>query len=117
MDPVQEVSSALTTAKEEVQEAAETVKEKVEDYWDTVRRLAKEVKSDGCSKVLDLWVDCCYEHDIHWRTGKTYDGKPISVREANKRFRKCMQEKSKFGVYSPVSWWRWAAVSITGLFR
>lgn len=93
------------------------IPEVVEDYWDIVRRMAKELKSDGCSMVADIWVDCCYEHDIHWRTGKTIDGEDISIGEANKRFRECMQAKSKLGKASPVALWRWAGVTIRGWFK
>jgi hypothetical protein len=83
-------------------------------YWERVRDKAGELGTDGCSGATGAFVECCYEHDIHWRTGKTLDGRPITEHEANKRFRNCMQSRSRFGFFSPVAWWRWAAVSLVG---
>lgn len=81
-------------------------------YWDRVREKADELGSDGCTGGSAVFRDCCMLHDIHWRTGRTIDGEPISPREANKRFRSCMQSRSRFGWWSPVAWWRWAVVSL-----
>jgi hypothetical protein len=86
-------------------------------YWVKLRRRAKELKSDGCTGVPDFYLDACYEHDVHWRTGHTLDGQRISTRQANLRFRLVIQDRSPFGRFSPMSWWRWAVVSVTGVFK
>lgn len=86
-------------------------------YWERVRERARELGSDGCSKVPDINLDCCYEHDIHWRTGMTLDGEPISVQDANNRFWRCNTERSVFGKGSPLAAWRWLGVSLRGLLK
>lgn len=86
-------------------------------YWVRVRRLAQDLKTDGCTGVPDFYVEACFEHDIHWRTGHTIYGEPISTRQANMRFRRVIQARSPFGILSPMAWWRWAGVSIAGLFK
>lgn len=86
------------------------------DYWVRVRALALQVGSDGCTLVPDFYLDACYEHDIHWRTGFTIDGQRISVRQANMRFRRVIQSRSPFGILSPMSWWRYWAVTLSGIF-
>lgn len=86
------------------------------EYWDRVRLKAKRLGSDGCSFVKDWYLDACLEHDIHWRTGMTLDGKLITTAQANERFRRVIQSRSKLGRLSPLSWWRWAGVSIGALF-
>lgn len=86
-------------------------------YWVKVRRRAKELKSDGCTGVAEFYQDACFEHDIHWRTGYTLGGDRITTRQANMRFRRVIQDRSPFGLLSPMSWWRWAAVSVVGFFR
>lgn len=83
-------------------------------YWDRVRDKAYELGTDGCSGATGAFAECCYEHDIFWRTGKTLNGKPITRKEANTRFRHCMQARSRFGFFSPMAWWRWAAVTLVG---
>jgi hypothetical protein len=86
-------------------------------YWNAVRRRAKELGSDGCTMVLDFYLDACLEHDVHWRTGRTLDGALISIRQSNLRFRYVIQSRSPFGLLSPMSWWRWAGVTIGGIFK
>lgn len=81
-------------------------------YWELVYDKAAMLGSDGCTGGSAAFRDCCTEHDVHWRTGKTVYGKPITPREANKRFLSCMQARSKFGWYSPIAWWRYAVVSL-----
>lgn len=83
-------------------------------YWADVRQKAADLKSDGCSFVADIYVDCCYEHDCAYRTGTRMDGTPITRREADARFRQCIQKHSVFGRFSPLSWWRWAGVRLFG---
>lgn len=85
-------------------------------YWTIVRKVAGILKSDGCTGVKDYFLDACLEHDIHWRTGRTVFGVSITTGQANRRFRKVIQSRSRFGRFSPMSWWRWAGVSIGAKF-
>ena len=80
-----------------------------EDYWRRVRTRAKARQTDGCTGVPDVYVECCWEHDIHC-DGYDINGEPINWAEAAYRFRKCLQSRSPFGVFSPVSWVYWAGV-------
>lgn len=84
------------------------------DYWQRVRARAAALGSDGCTKVPDLYVDCCYEHDVHVRTGLTLHGQAMTKADADARFRQCLQQHSPLGVLSPLSWWRWAGVRVYG---
>lgn len=92
-----------------------------EEYLAWVRQEAKRMKSDGCTGVADAHVDCCYEHDLAYRTGKDprsafrngWQDAPILPRsEADARLRRCIQDESPFGVLSPMSWVRWAGVRL-----
>lgn len=85
-------------------------------YWQQVENTAKNLGSDGCSFVTEAYHKCCLEHDIAYRTGCRIDGSTISRREADRRFRQCMQMRSRFGKFSPMSWWRWAGVRLFGRF-
>lgn len=85
-------------------------------YWDHVRTAAAMLQSDGCTGVKDVYVDSCLEHDIHWRTGRTIYGVPITKQQANERFRRVIQSRSKLGRFSPLSWWRFGAVSVSKYF-
>lgn len=83
-------------------------------YWERVRDKAAELGTDGCSKATGAYVDCCLEHDLAYRMGTTLDGTPLTKEEADKRFLSCMQSRSIFGWYSPMAWWRYAAVKVFG---
>lgn len=83
-------------------------------YWRQVRWLAQQIGSDGCTDVLDIYVDSCFEHDLHWRTGQTIHGVPITTAQANRRFRKVIQSRDPLGSLSPLSWWRWIGVTLGG---
>ena len=72
------------------------------------------VRSDGCTRVPDIYVKSCWEHDFYFRTHHDFCGHVISFREANRRFRIRIQRLSRFGVCSPVSWWRWLGVALLG---
>ena len=85
-------------------------------YWVDVRRRAFLLRSDGCTGVRDVYRDSCLEHDLHWRTGYTLHGLPITTIQANRRFRKVIQSRSPFGRWSPLAWWRWVGVTIGSLF-
>lgn len=86
------------------------------DYWVRVLQKAKDMKSDGCTKAKDVYVHCCYEHDIHCRFGTTVDGEPITRAEADKQLRECFQQTSVLGKLSPLSWVYWAGVRV-GAFK
>lgn len=72
------------------------------------------IESDGCSVVPDFYKSCCIYHDFWYATHIDFDLTPISRAEADKRFRKCIQSKSVFGFFSPMSWWRYAGVRMFG---
>ena len=87
-------------------------------YWDRVKALAWALKGDGCSGgAPDLnYRPCCDEHDIHYRTGMTVDGERITRKEADERFRKCMQERGLVPILGThiVPFFYWAAVRLFG---
>lgn len=85
-------------------------------YWEHIRFIATQLKSDGCTDCPDIYVDSCYEHDVHWRTGRTIYGVPITTAQANRRFRKVIQSRDPFGRFSPLSWWRWLGVTVGAKF-
>lgn len=97
-------------------------------YKDWVVSEATNIKSDKCTFALDVHTWCCYEHDLACSYGKDpreayrlyKEGFEdvwrlaafIKRSEADKRFRLCLQEHSKLGKWSPMSWWRWVGVRI-----
>mgnify|MGYP003438754089 FL=1 len=83
-------------------------------YWERVKDKAAELGTDGCTGATGLFADCCLEHDIAYRLGTTLDGTPITKEQADKRFLCCMQSRSLWGWYSPMAWWRYAAVRVFG---
>mgnify|MGYP003524634728 CR=1 FL=1 len=87
---------------------------KDEEYWVRVQDRAIELKSDGCTGVPDFHLKCCLEHDAHYRLHCDMDGNPITKSEADKQFRLCIQQESKLGRFSPMSWWRWLGVKWFG---
>lgn len=89
-------------------------------YQSAIRRWARDLKSDGCTGVPDIRLAACLEHDCHWRTGKTLWGDPITIQQANNRFwdsTRRLAPIKRFNYLDPVAAWRWAGVSISGLFR
>lgn len=84
-------------------------------YAQAVRARATALHSDGCSgPTLAVYVDACYEHDVHYRDHATVTGLAISRAEADAVLRERIQELSPFGVISPMAWWRWAGVRLGG---
>ena len=81
-----------------------------EDY----KNIMIAIDSDGCTGVPDFYLNGCIVHDFHYATHKDFNGEPISRSAADARFRKYIQNKSKLGFLSPMSWWRWAAVRLFG---
>lgn len=82
-------------------------------YWDYIASWAVK-HSDGCSGVADIYVQACWEHDYHYRYGRTVQRAPISRSAADRRFRQVVQALSPAGLLSPVSWWRWAGLRLFG---
>lgn len=108
----------------------------VPTYWEWIRNEADAIGTDGCSAVSGIHVECCFEHDLAYRHAKdprdayrkSYDpdvfpgehwtvAKPIDREEADRRFRQCHRNRSLFGNYSPMAFWRWAGVRVGGQSR
>jgi hypothetical protein len=94
-------------------------------YQAWVEKEAVRIKSDGCTGVTQMFRECCLEHDLayrHHRDPRTaflhgwYEANLMTREQADKRFRLCMQKRSWFGAYSPVSWIRWMGVRLLGRF-
>jgi hypothetical protein len=83
-------------------------------YWAKVHVLASQLGSDGCTGVPDIYRDACYEHDIHYKTGKTIYGVALTRRDADAIFRERLQEMSFLGVFSPTAWTYWLGVRAMG---
>lgn len=81
-----------------------------QEYWKSVRDRAAELKSDGCTGVVDFYKDCCLLHDIFYRTHRNLFGEPITKAEADKALRDCIRKKSRFGFWNPMATWRWLGV-------
>ena len=65
-------------------------------YWQRVKELAAALNGDGCTASPDLFYrKCCDEHDIHYRTAQTLDGKPITRAQADNRLFVCMKKAGK----------------------
>jgi len=79
--------------------------------WNLIRFYTR---SDGCTRVTNLHVRACYEHDFYFRTHHDFCGHVISFWEANRRFRIRIQRLSHLGACSPISWWRWLGVTLLG---
>jgi len=83
-------------------------------YREWVRYRAAKLKADGCTGVPDFYRDGCLEHDLAYRLHRDSMDLPITKAEADRRFRWYIQHHSWFGLCSPMSWWRWAAVKWFG---
>lgn len=87
----------------------------VERNWDRIRRIAKALNSDGCTAVSEYAQDCCFLHDIMWKTGIDPDtGKEVSYQEANRIFRDCICGRSRLKSRSPIALIRYWGVSLFG---
>lgn len=90
-------------------------------YRGAIERWAIELSSDGCSWVPDFRLAACWEHDCHWRTGRTLFGEKITIQQANNRFWDStrllspLPRGTKF--LDPLAAWRWVVVSVNGLRR
>ncbi|MCB7128003.1 MAG: hypothetical protein J3T61_00490 [Candidatus Brocadiales bacterium] len=82
------------------------------DYAGLVRMRAKDIRSDGCSGVLPLYEDVCYEHDIHYATHRCfYLGDELTQEDADRYLKWGIQYFSFFGRWSPMARWRYRALS------
>lgn len=85
--------------------------------WDKVKSMAAALKGDGCTASPDLaYTRCCDEHDIHYRTGKTINGKPITRAQSDAQLRECMKRAGKTPVVGRwlLPWVYWSAVRLFG---
>lgn len=76
--------------------------------------------SDGCTGVLDIHVDCCYQHDFCYHTHldpfSVFQGHPVAITRvaADHMFRGCNEGEDVLGRFSPLAWWRWVGVRLFG---
>ena len=83
-------------------------------YADLIKIKAAWVDADGCTGVPEFYHNGCLEHDIAYRTHRDPLGYKITQRTADTRFRWYIQHHSPFGIFSPMSWWRWLGVKFFG---
>lgn len=79
-------------------------------YQELVKQLAHDIKSDGCSCVIDFFLPGCWEHDIAYKTHRDPLGRTITKREADRRLMWYIEENSWFGRWSPMAHWRYWGV-------
>lgn len=85
--------------------------------WDRIRQLAKAMDSDGCTLVTQAYQDCCYLHDLCYRTGRDPDtGEPVTYEQADALLRDCIRAKSRLGRFSPMASIRYLGVRLFGRF-
>lgn len=94
----------------------DTVPPVASGYWARVRTAAADLGSDGCTCSPDIHVDACYEHDVHWRTGATIYGAPITTQQANRRLWKVMCDRSPLKGESFIARVYWLGVTIGAHF-
>ena len=99
------------------------------NYLTWLRAEASEIDTDGCSGVTGVMVECCYQHDVefwygrcardayrHLKQGVEADywgaARRLSFADANANLRKCMQARSRFGLYSPLAIIRWIGTTV-----
>ena len=85
-----------------------------DDFRAAIRARAIALGSDGCTGVPDFYLDACYEHDIHYRTHRTLDGRMITFEESNHWLGERIKTTSIFGRLSPMAWWRERGVALVG---
>ena len=84
-------------------------------HWPAIRQMAKSLGGDGCSgPTIPLFVDCCDQHDIAYRTHSDEFGDPITRAEADARMRECIQSRDPLGEASVVAQWRFVALRMFG---
>lgn len=104
--------------------------EKLFLYWDWVNAECALIKSDGCSKSLELYHQACQQHDLCYFYAKSphsaytrylegeidpwEHAEAITKGASDAMFRREMQAHSRFGRFSPMSWWRFVGLKIFG---
>lgn len=83
-------------------------------YHDQLKALAESIGSDGCTKALDICIECCWEHDWTYVTGMTPQGVSVTKEYADRRFRDCIQAHRSLRWFSPISWIRYGFVKRLG---
>lgn len=83
-------------------------------YYNQLKELAESIGSDGCTGVLDIHVECCWEHDWTYVTGMTPQGVSVTKEYADMRFRDCIQAHVSLRWLSPRSWIRYVGVVVLG---
>jgi hypothetical protein len=82
---------------------------------------------------MGFHVECCFEHDLGYYYAKDprdaylreltgsltpwQDAKPIDRATVDARFRRCHQNRSVFGHWSPMALYRWVGVRVGGQRR
>jgi hypothetical protein len=79
-----------------------------------IQKIKEKCNSDGCTGVSNAHVYACYVHDFLYEFHVDFYGNPITQEQADKILRELIQLKSVFGVFSPMSWWRWVGVRVFG---
>jgi len=80
------------------------------------KALEDVIKSDGCTVVLEVYHNCCVQHDLGYRFHIDCYGNSVTRDKVDAKFRCCMQDCSKIRWFSPMSWWRYAGVRLFGRF-
>lgn len=83
-------------------------------YFQKIRLAARAINSDGCTGVPDFYLIVCLRHDVHYSTGKTIGGDPITRDWADRHFRSGIRHLSILHKWSPMAAWRYAAVRKMG---
>lgn len=76
------------------------------------------LKGDGCTGIPDFnFKGCCDEHDLEYRTGHDFRGRPIERYQSDRKLYKCIQRrlatKLEFKPYL-TPWLVWAGVRLVG---
>ena len=72
------------------------------------------IDSDVCTGVPDFYKEECIKHDFYYRTHHNFKGELISKNQADLMFMRGIQNKSKFGKFSPMALWRYLGVKLFG---
>lgn len=86
------------------------------DHESKISQMAAALRGDGCSMVPDFsFRHCCDEHDIAYRTGKSWCGEEITRSQADAALRRCIRRNGAtwFG-RNILSWVFWIGVRIGG---
>lgn len=75
-----------------------------------IEKIQRFCCSDGCTGVPNFYLSACVVHDFYYRTHRDFEGTPINKVYADNMFKKLIQRKSLFGIFSPMAQWRWLGV-------